>query len=873
MLVEREEALASLTVLLEETAAGHGRLVFVGGEAGVGKTTLTSAFATLAEGHRIRRGACDNVTTAAALGPLLDAVPELVDLMEDDAGVSRLQLFRRLRALLGSEPTLLLLEDLHWADEATLEATRFLGRRLEGVPLLVLATFREDEVDRAHPLTVVLGDLATSSGVRRMHLPPFSPAGVRRLVAEAGSALDAEVLYARSGGNAFCVTEVLEAGTLEVPPTVRDAVLARASRLSADGQAVLEAAAVLGPRAEMAVLVAVSGRPAEAVDECVRRGVLVADGDALTFRHELARVAVEESLTPGRRTALHRAALRALGSSGIPDHRRLAHHAAGAGDAAAVLEHAPRTAARAARLGAHRQAADQYRLALRFHDQPDLARAELLAALSYECYLTDQLAEARDARLEEMRLDESFGATVAVGTAQRWLSRLSWFLGRNEDSERYGAAAVATLEPLGDGHELAMAYSNLSQLRMLAWNVPEAVAWGERAIELARRIEDREAETHALNNVGTAMATGDSLLDGLRRLTQSLDLALAADMHEHAARAFTNLGSTCVTQRRLTEAERHLRAGIGYCTDRDLDSWRLYMSAELSRCLGEQGRFEEALECATTVLRHPHLSAISRIPAAVVVGQLAVRRGAEPGPELDEARELAARTGETQRLVPVAAARAEAAWVAGATDRIVTEVDRAWSTAVAHPQVWDLGELSWWLCVAGVRRETPVPLAEPFALMLDGAWQEAAELWRATGCPLWSAYALGFSPDLADAREAFATIDGLGAPQVRAALARERHARGLAVPRGPRAVQVPNAFGLTARERGADAPRRRPVQRGDGQPALPVGEDGGPPRLRRAPQAGRAEPLPGGGRRPAPRCRVPNIGSSPDAVPVPLRVC
>jgi DNA-binding CsgD family transcriptional regulator len=800
VLVEREDALASLTALLEETAAGQGRLVFLGGEAGVGKTTLTAALAALAEGHRVRRGACDNVTTAAALGPLVDAVPEIADLVDDDAGVNRLQLFRRLRALLSTQPTLLLLEDVHWADEATLELIRFLGRRLEGMPLLAVATFREDEVDRDHPLTVVLGDLATSYGVHRRRLPPLTPAGVHRLVAEAGSALDPVELHTRTGGNAFCVTEVLAAGTLEVPPTVRDAVLARASRLSIEAQDVLAAAAVLGQRAEMPLLTAVSDRPAEAVDECVRRGVLVADGDALMFRHELARAAIEESLAPGRRTALHRVALGALGSAGMPDHRRLAHHAAGAGDAVAVLEHAPRAAARAARLGAHSQAADQYRLALRYHDRPDRTRAELLAALSYECYLTDQLADARDARLEEMRLDESFGATLAVGTAQRWLSRLSWFLGLNQDGERYGAAAVATLEPLGDGHELAMAYSNLAQLRMLAWNVSEAVSWGERAISLARRIGDREAETHALNNVGTAMTTGDSMLEGLRRLAQSLDLALAADAHEHAARAYTNLGSSCLAQRRLTEAERHLRAGIAYCTDRDLDSWWLYMSAELSRCLSERGRFDEALECATTVLRHPHLSVVSRIPAAVVAGQVAVRRGAEPGPGLDDALDLATRTGETQRLVPVAAARAEAAWVAGSTQQVVAEIDRAWETAVEHPLAWDLGELSWWLSVAGVRRDTPVPLARPFALMLDGAWRQAADEWRSIGCPLWSAYALGSSPDLADAREAFEIIDELGATQVKAALARDRHLRGLAVPRGPRAERRANAFGLTVRE-------------------------------------------------------------------------
>src|SRR5262249_29408894 len=151
--------------------------------------------------------------------------------------------------------------------------------------------------------------------------------------------------------------------------------------------------------------------------------------------------------------------------------------------------------------------------------------------------------------------------------------------GQNTDSERYAAAAVATLEPLGTSRELAMAYSNLAQLHMLADDATAAVRWGMKAIELARGLGDRETEMHALNNVGTALPVAGNLIEGRARLTQSLDLALADDAHEHAARAYTNLGSSSVMRRSFREADRHLRAGIVYCTDRDLDTWRLYMSA------------------------------------------------------------------------------------------------------------------------------------------------------------------------------------------------------------------------------------------------------------------------------------------------------
>ena len=270
-----------------------------------------------------------------------------------------------------------------------------------------------------------------------------------------------------------------------------------------------------------------SGQPLTAVDECLDRGVLVADGDAVGFRHDLARLAVERSLPPAQRSGAHARAFAQLTARGSHDHRRLAHHAAGSGDRAAVVRHAPLAAARAARLGAHREAAEQFQLALRYHEPPDRQRAALLERLSYECYLTDQLTRARDSWLEALAIHEQERDARSVGTAQRWLSRLSWVLGQNADSERYAAAAVSTLEPLEPGPELAMAYSNLAQLRMLADDNAAALHWGTKAIGLARELGDRDTEMHALNNVGTALATAGDLIEGQARLTQSLDLALA----------------------------------------------------------------------------------------------------------------------------------------------------------------------------------------------------------------------------------------------------------------------------------------------------------------------------------------------------------
>src|SRR6266699_2400262 len=229
VLVERADFLASLRGLLSEALDGSGRLVFLGGEAGVGKTTLATALADAAAGPVVRRGSCDNVTTAEALGPILDALPELAVAVDDEAGVSRLCLFQKVRDFLSGSPMVLLLEDVHWADEATLDILRFLGRRLAGSRLMILATFRSEEVGRDHPLSLVMGDLAALPGVIRMQLPALSAAGVRQL-------LDAAAIFQRTGGNPFYVTEVLAAGSETVPATVRDAVLARVARLSRAGR-------------------------------------------------------------------------------------------------------------------------------------------------------------------------------------------------------------------------------------------------------------------------------------------------------------------------------------------------------------------------------------------------------------------------------------------------------------------------------------------------------------------------------------------------------------------------------------------------------------------------------------------------------------
>ena len=253
-----------------------------------------------------------------------------------------------------------------------------------------------------------------------------SPSWPRRI------GLDAEELYRQTGGNPFFVTEILATGEDEIPDTVRDAVLARAARLPGGARRLLEAVAVVPGHVELFLLDALAGGLVDRLDECLASGMLVQGPDHVSFRHELARLAIEEAIAPNRRVALHRAALAALEARGgdNPEIAGLAHHADAAGDREAVLRWAPRAAERAASSGAHRQAAGQYARALRFADRlsPD-RHADLLARRVDECWLTDQFGAAIEAQEELLSCRRQLGDRLEEGGALWMLSRLLFFVG------------------------------------------------------------------------------------------------------------------------------------------------------------------------------------------------------------------------------------------------------------------------------------------------------------------------------------------------------------------------------------------------------------------------------------------------------------
>jgi DNA-binding CsgD family transcriptional regulator/tetratricopeptide (TPR) repeat protein len=799
-LLERAGELATLVESLEAVqSSSRGHVVLVGGEAGVGKTALLRRFCEdQRESARILWGACDPLFTPRPLGPLL-AVAESAGGELDEVVASGVMphevvaaLVRELRA---RDPSVFVLEDVHWADEATLDVLKLLARRVETVPALVIASYRDDELDRRHPLRLVLGELATSRPVVRLKLAALSPAAVVELAEP--HAVDADELYRKTAGNPFFVVEALASQAEEIPDTVRDAVFARAARLSPAARQLLEAVAVVPQRAELWLLEALAGEAIDGLDECLTSGMLASEPAGVAFRHELARLAVEESIALNRRVGLHRQALVALADppGGGPDLARLAHHAEEAGDVDAVLRFAPAAAVRAASLGAHREAAAQYARALRFGDRLGPAeRAELLERRSGECLVIDQYDEGIAGLEQAVECRRALGDRLKEGDALRRLSEFLWCPGRTAEADRTARDAVALLEDLPPGRELALAYGNLASTCGAAMRSEEAIAWGERALELAERLGDAEIAAYALATVG--VCEGD-----FEKLEQSLELGRRADLPERVARAFTLLACIAV-ERRHSQARRYVEEGIAYCSERGIELFRLYLLAYRARLELDQGRWSEAADAAASVLRIPRTSTTPRIHALVVLALVRARRGdPEVRPLLDEAWALAEPTGELPRLGPVAAARAEVAWLEGDRDAVEAATAAAIPLALERRARLLIGELAEWRRRAGLGGAVPAAAAEPYALQLAGEWARAAELWTELGCPYEAALARLDAEEEEPLRHALEELHRLEARPA-AAIAvrrlRERGARGL--PRGPRPSTRENAAGLTPRE-------------------------------------------------------------------------
>lgn len=804
-LLERDDSLACLESARESATAGTGTVVLLSGEAGVGKTSLVRAFC---ERHTddalVWWGACDALSTPRPLGPLHDiaraAGGDLGALMRSEAASRYERLSGFVDALSAPRSVISVVEDVHWADDATRDLLVFVTRRIVDTNALVVVTYRDDEVGTDHPLRATLGHLATLDGVRRHVLSRLSRSAVAELAERRGA--DPARVYEVTGGNPFFVEEVLAAGAGTVPVTVRDAILARALRLSAPAREALKVTSIVPDRAELDLVREVAGGDMAAIEECEHAGLLLGSGAAVRFRHELARLAVEEAIPQARTVDLHARVLRYLERRVIADPARLAYHAERAADSDAVLRHAPVAADQAARLGAHREAQSHLAHAIDHAAAlPPAERAGLLERYADECNAAGMFALAVDAaaraRAEWQALDD-------VAQAARMTARQAgplWNLGRFHDAHACADDAVAMVRDVPPSRAHAYVFARAASLRVIS-DVDDAVSLGRQAVVLAQDGDDAALLVLSLIRLGVALWQVDPE-EAEHTLRRALHVARRSGDDVGTGATLANLGSGAVMARRYAMADRWLQECLDWCAARDLDYYRAHAVSWKARSEFEQGRWAAA--AATVDATDAAASAIPQIHTDLrsVLGRLRVRRG-DPDAErpLREAMSLAARTRDVERLCPPAAGLAEAAWLSGRDDLIPALVEETYQRALELPHhAWAKGELALWMWRAGAIDRAPEGVAEPYARQIDGDWRAAARAWDDLGCPYEAAVARADSANVGDLLAALEALGRLGArPMADVIAARLRHGGVRALPRRPTRATLENPAGLTNRE-------------------------------------------------------------------------
>lgn len=792
-ILEREQELAALADAAREASVGRGCLALVYGEAGIGKSSLVEALrASLPAGVRVLVGYCDDLATPRALGPVRDLIgstgPELARAVRQ--GADRDRVLAALHAELGACATVLVVEDVHWADDATIDVLRYLIRRIGGLPAVLVLTYRDEAIGPEHPLRSLLG---FAGAAKRLPLRPLSRRAVRQLTA--GSLIDAGELHAATSGNPFFVSEVLAHGDgARVPPTVVDAVLSRLHELGSATTGALEQLAVVPSAVERRLADALLPDGLSVLAEAERRGLLSVSAGRVAFRHELTRRAIADSMPGVRRVELNRRVLAALLAGGNGDLARIVHHAAEAGDAGAIDRYAPAAAREASRAGAHREAAAHYQLALAQRGDD----VELLEGYAIECYTLGDAMAAVTAQSDAVELRRALGDPLALGAGLRWLSRMHWWACMRPQAEATAREAIDVLAGAGDRRLLALAYSNQAQLDQLAHRSRESIEYGERAIALAREVGDMAILSHALNNVAVARwHLGDP--GAQAALEESLRVAQAAGEVEHACRAYCNIVWQFLHDLRLEEAQRYVNAGIDLAEDSEHVGFLGYLYVERAMAGFAAGAWDGAVADAEVKLERQ--LQVTRCAALTVLGRIRVRRGLPGGDELlATAQPIAEEIEELDRVGMVAVGRAEAAWLRGdlAGARSHAEPVYAWACRIGHQRLRE--ELGYWLTMAG-HPVTPASPEHPFALLASGRWDEAAAAFQAAGYRYEYATALAETGRPDQLLTALSVLDGLGAePLARIVRARLREHGVSRIPRGPAAATRRNPAGLTRRQ-------------------------------------------------------------------------
>jgi DNA-binding CsgD family transcriptional regulator len=806
-LIERDGLMASLQAHFESVAGGEGHCILLSGEAGIGKTALVRAFCKQQpDTCSIYQGACDDLFTPRPLAPLYDVLWQVnkerwpVTPAHEERAVLFANFFQELKTKKGR--LLIVFEDIHWADEGTLDCIKFLVRRIDQLPCLFILTYRDDEIYARHLLRNVLGQLPPDSFTKLM-LAPLSKQAVVDMASQKG--YNGEEVYSISGGNPFYVNEILASYSPGVPDNIKDSILSVYERQEEGTKNAWQIFSVIPEGLEIDRFAVLKSSWDEAMNHCFAMSVIIVRNEKVVFKHELYRRTIEESLSPLKRIELNNLMLELFLQSFEEkgEVERILHYAKNANQKIWVGKYAPVAARKAAAIGAHREASKLYLTAIESIEGNNTELlVELQEAYAYECYLSNQIKEAIVFTEKALNHWKEKNDIEKTGDSLRFLSRLWWFAGKRENAERFALEAIGLLKDQPASASKAMAFSNMSQLKMVADQPAECILWGEQAIAMAKQLGNEEILCHALNNLGNVQVLISSTEQkGKALLQQSLGIALRNAYPEHAARAYTNLVSTSIKTRDYAFANKVLDEGTRYCEERGLNSWTTYMSSWKARLNFETGNWTIACSIADNLLKNDNQLSIVKITVLIVLARIKMRRGENDAlPLLIDAKDQAFEAMEMQRMIPATVALLEFEWLTGKKVIEQNDIDKLTKLMQTAGIESEKNEFAFWMKKAGRIFAGSKAIGAGYDINSEEKIVRAAAIWQKLNCPYEEAIVL-YEGTEKDKRKAISIIQELEAVAVYEKMKLEMKRQGISnIPRGIRKSTRSNAALLTTRE-------------------------------------------------------------------------
>ena len=668
-MIGRQTQLQELIDSLDRASAGSGQLVFIAGDAGIGKTRLLCEFVrnirTRAEVDLLEGNCYDEdpvpygpfidlmrsvlhrdgiAAVAERAGPwvadLARLLPELASFVitenaENDTQMQKRRLFEAIYQIIKPQDTecrVLLLEDLHWSDQTSQELILYLSRTMTRERVLLLGTYRTDELHRRHPLTHLIAQLTRDRFYREVHLATLSPVETTQLIE---TTLNRRIphafisaIYARTEGNPFFIEEMVRAlieqkkldqvietlghhytnEPLELPLSIKDSVVQRIIDLNPVTSEILQYAAVIGRQFDFDLLLQLlnieEDQLVQALTQLIERQLIVEDNgnhhDRYRFRHELTREAIYSDLLGRERRIKHREVLQTLETMHPADQEKvldqLAYHSLHARELTKAAHYAQLAGDRAAHMYAFREAVSQYEMALETAECEDtLERAILYDKLGKAAHALSDTNRAMRAWREAHDLYMECDYRITAAHIWQQLGRVSWIRGDKKAAFAYTKEALVQLEQEPPSIELAMAYSATSALYMLTYQQQESIEWGEKALQLADELGDPSVKPHALNNIGCSLIELGKDKEGIDYLCESLALSKELGIWSDTVRAYHNLGVHLTELGHFNRALEVVQEGIDFAQKLGLESSISTMPIKMGQIKTILGHWDEAL--------------------------------------------------------------------------------------------------------------------------------------------------------------------------------------------------------------------------------------------------------------------------------------